>query len=143
MPISFGYGNKSTETLSNVTHFLWSQGQLRASFPSLTLLSMAVPPLPLRGVLVFLPALFVPGVVRVRVRGSSDTFADIVHGERKQEVCLHLAGCESGLLWREGKARSGCVMGSGPQVLSGATWTSECPTSCGHHRPWSHLRTRR
>lgn len=74
---------------------------------------------PLLGVVVSLPASSVPGMVRVCVGGGSDTFTDVVYRERKQEVCLHLAGRESGLLRREGKAPSGCVMGSGPQVPPG------------------------
>lgn len=51
---------------------------------------------------VFMP-LSVPGVVRVCVGGGSDTFANVVHGEREQEVRLHLARPESGVLG--GKAR--------------------------------------
>lgn len=47
----------------------------------------------------------VPGMVRVSVGGGSDTLADVVHGERKQEVRLHLARLESGFLWREGQLR--------------------------------------
>lgn len=107
-----------------MTHLLCAllePGQPRVSeslgpttFPSQ--LSSLWPP-PFLGVVVSLPSSFVPGMIRVRVGGSSDTFTDVVHGERKQEVCLHLAGHESGLLRREGKARSGCVMESGPWVL--------------------------
>lgn len=44
-------------------------------------------------------------MVGVCVGGSSDTLADVVHRERKQEVRLHLAGLESGLLRREGQVR--------------------------------------
>lgn len=62
-------------------------------------------PVPFLGGAVFTPASFVPGMVRVGVGGSSDTFAEVVHGERKQEVRLHLARLESGLLWGEGQVR--------------------------------------
>lgn len=45
-------------------------------------------------------AALVPGVVRVRVRGGSHTVADVAHGEREQEVRLHRARLERGVLGR-------------------------------------------
>lgn len=61
----------------------------------------------------------VPGVVWVCVGGGSDTFANVVHGEREQEVRLHLARPESGVLggrpgyvtvrWLTGATRRGAT----------------------------------
>lgn len=39
-----------------------------------------------------------PGVVRGCIRGGPDALGNVVHGERKQEVRLHLAGLEGGVL---------------------------------------------
>ena len=45
-----------------------------------------------------------PGVVRGCIRGGPDALGNVVHGEWKQEVRLHLAGLKGGVL---GQRRSG------------------------------------
>lgn len=53
-----------------------------------------------------------PGVVPGCIRGSPDALGNVVHGEREQEVRLHMAGLEGGVLGQ----RPGCVstVWSGP-----------------------------
>lgn len=70
-----------------------------------------------------------PGVVRGCIRGSPDALGNVVHGERKQEVRLHLAGLKGGVLGQ----RPGGVSATWPGPSR--TQSPDCDALVGSSNP--------